>query len=314
MAHKQNDKLDLAARAGWLYYVAGYTQDQIANEFGISRQSAQRMVSMSVSEKLIKVRLDHPIANCMDLASELTKKYSLKECRVIPSIKEDINSVIGLGQAGAKMMEKYLHSENPIIMGVGTGKVLNMLVNELSPMNCPEHKMLALVGNMTIDGSASAHEVVSKIADRIKSTYYPMPLPVIVSSEDEKNLLHNQQSTKNVLELAKKVNVSFVGIGQFDKHAPLYEDSFINKNELDTLVKKHAVGEIIGWAYDKNGNIIDCGINKRVTSIPLEKNPQNNVIGIAAGDHKIKSIKAALKGNLINGLITNENTAKSLLE
>ena len=75
MSQKKIDKLDLAARAGWLYYVAGYTQDQIASEFGISRQSAQRMVSLSVSEKLIKVRLDHPIANCMDLASKLKKRF-----------------------------------------------------------------------------------------------------------------------------------------------------------------------------------------------------------------------------------------------
>ena len=42
MIYKKGDKYDLAARAGWLYYVAGYNQEEIANEFGISRQSAQR--------------------------------------------------------------------------------------------------------------------------------------------------------------------------------------------------------------------------------------------------------------------------------
>ena len=36
-----------------------------------SRQSAQRLVSLSVSEGLIKVRLDHPIGRCMDLAARL---------------------------------------------------------------------------------------------------------------------------------------------------------------------------------------------------------------------------------------------------
>ena len=56
------DRLDDAARAGWLYYIAGNTQDEIARKLGVSRQTAQRLVSLSVSEKLIKVRLDHPIA------------------------------------------------------------------------------------------------------------------------------------------------------------------------------------------------------------------------------------------------------------
>ena len=64
-------KLDDAARAGWLYYVAGNTQDEIAQKLGVSRQTAQRLVSMAVSERLIKVRLDHPIARCMELAARL---------------------------------------------------------------------------------------------------------------------------------------------------------------------------------------------------------------------------------------------------
>ena len=55
-------RLDNAARAGWLYYIAGNSQDEIAQKLRISRQTAQRLIALSVSEKLIKVRLDHPIA------------------------------------------------------------------------------------------------------------------------------------------------------------------------------------------------------------------------------------------------------------
>jgi DNA-binding transcriptional regulator LsrR (DeoR family) len=62
-------RFDDAARAGWLYYVAGRTQDEIAAAMSISRQSAQRLVSLAVSERLVKVRLDHPIAQCLELAA-----------------------------------------------------------------------------------------------------------------------------------------------------------------------------------------------------------------------------------------------------
>ncbi len=67
-------RLDDAARAGWLYYVAGRTQDEIASAMGISRQSAQRLVSLAVAERLIKVRLDHPISACLELAVRLEEK------------------------------------------------------------------------------------------------------------------------------------------------------------------------------------------------------------------------------------------------
>lgn len=313
MIKKELNKLDQAARAGWLYYVAGYTQDQIANEFGISRQTAQRMVSLSISEKLIKVRLDHPIANCMLLAKKLRAKYSLIECEIIPSTT-DRNDTTGLGEAGAQIMEKYLQKKEKIVMAVGTGRVLKLIANELSPIDCSQHKIFSLVGNMSNDGTASSHEVVSKIADTINATYYPMPLPVIASTKQERDLLHNLESTSSVFSLAKYVDVSFIGIGQIDKYAPLYKDSFINKKELTSLMEVKAVGEITGWAYDIKGNIIKGLSNDRVTSIPLIKNSKKPIIAIAAGTNKIAAIKAALEGKLINGLISNEITAKLLLD
>ncbi len=78
-------RLDDAARAGWLYYVAGRTQDEIAAAMGISRQSAQRLVSLAVAERLIKVRLDHPIAACLEKAEALRERFSLKHVEVVPS-------------------------------------------------------------------------------------------------------------------------------------------------------------------------------------------------------------------------------------
>ena len=78
-------RLDEAARAGWLYYVAGNTQDEIARKLGISRQAAQRLVSLAISERLIKVRLDHPIARCMELAAALKLRFDLRFCEIAPT-------------------------------------------------------------------------------------------------------------------------------------------------------------------------------------------------------------------------------------
>ena len=68
-SEQESIRLDEAARAGWLYYIAGNTQDEIASKLGVSRQTAQRLVSLAVSRRLIKVRLDHPIANACSCPS-----------------------------------------------------------------------------------------------------------------------------------------------------------------------------------------------------------------------------------------------------
>src|ERR1700678_78041 len=79
------DRLEQAARAAWLYYIGGRTQDEIAAELTISRQAAQRLVSLALSEKLIKFRVDHPIAACMELGNALTARYGLRYCEVVPT-------------------------------------------------------------------------------------------------------------------------------------------------------------------------------------------------------------------------------------
>ena len=75
-----------------------------------------------------------------------------------------------------------------------------------------------------------------------------------------------------------------------------------------------AVGEITGWAFDGQGALIDGLTNDRVLSVPLEQPAQKKVIGVAMATVRLRAVKGALRGNLINGLITNETMAELLLE
>jgi len=119
---------------------------------------------------------------------------------------------------------------------------------------------------------------------------------------------------KKPLKLAAKANVAFVGIGDLGPEAPLHLDGFISKRELEKLQKVGAVGDIAGWAFDSNGELIEGIINHRVASAPIPPREKCRVIALASGTRKVQAIKAALKGGLINGLITDEITAKALLE
>jgi DNA-binding transcriptional regulator LsrR (DeoR family) len=307
-------RLDDAARAGWLYYVAGNTQDEIARKLGVSRQSAQRLVSLAVSEKLVKVRLDHPIANCMELSQLLVEKFDLKICEIVPSDPEAPGAMTGLAQAGAAEMERHLKSIQPKIIAIGTGRALRSAVEQLSPMDCPQHRIVSLLGNMMSDGSATAYNVVIRMAERVNARHYPMPLPVFARSSEEKRVLHNQEPVHNTLELARQADVTFVGIGDMGFNAPMHVDGFISRDDVRALVKAGAVGEITSWVYDHNGQLIDGLIHDRVASAPLQPNQANPVIGIAAGEAKVAAINGALRGRLITGLITNEFTAGLLLK
>ena len=308
------DRLDDAARAGWLYYIAGNTQDEIARKLGVSRQTAQRLVSLSVSERLIRVRLDHPIGRCLELSERMKQVFGMDHCEVVPSDPESPSTTIGVAEAAAAELERYLVSQHPLIVAMGTGRMLRAMVEQLTPMDCPQHKVVSLVGNIGPDGSASQYDVVSRISDRVKAPHYPLPLQVIASTVHEKALLLAQKPLRNVIDLAGQADVAFVGVGTVDENAALLRDGFVRPDELRSLVRAGAVGEIIGWAFDAEGRTIDGLTNDRVLSVPLDQPAKRRVIGVAMATPRLRAVKGALRGRLINGLITNERMAELLLE
>jgi len=308
-----NPRLDEAARAGWLYYVAGNTQDQIAGKLGVSRQTAQRLVSLAVSEGLIKVRVDHPIASCLDLGARLRSRFALDLVEVVPSDPDSSSTTLGIAAAAAAEIERRLRSTEPLVMAIGTGRTLKAAIEQLPPMECPQHKVVSLTGNIAPDGSAAFYNVIFTMADRIKARSFPMPLPAVASSREERQMLHEQPLIRRTLALAAQADVTFVGIGDLGPRAPLYEDGFITEAELKALHKAGAVGEIVGWAFDRDGRLIEGITNERVASAPIPSRERSLVIALAMGERKLPGILAAVTRRLVNGLITDERTAAELL-
>ena len=79
------------------------------------------------------------------------------------------------------------------------------------------------------------------------------------------------------------------------------------------MQKAGAVGEICGWAFDRDGRYIDGITNDRVASAPLPSRERSQVVALAMGERKLPAIRAAVARRLVNGLITDERTAAALL-
>ncbi len=310
----QEGKLDLAARAAWLYYIGGKTQDQIASTLNISRPAAQRLVALAVAEKLIKFRLDHPVANCMELAQRLLDRFGLAFCDVVPSDPSEPEALGGVAISAGTWLEHYALQTAPVVLALGTGRTLRAAVAEVSPMSRPQHKIISRVGNMTRDGSASAFDVVMRLADSIGGQRYPMPTPVVADTEEERSLLQSQRPFQVLRDLAAQAKATFVGIAEIGWGAAMHRDGFITDAELADLSEKGAVGEITGWAFDENGRVLDGSINERVVSLPLEQPANGLVVAVGNGSGKVVPIRAALRGKLITGLITDELTARTVLD
>ena len=304
---------DEAARAGWLYYVGGMTQDQIATELGVSRQRAQRLVSRAMAEGLIQVRLSHRIGACLDLEAALTDRYGLTRCRVVPSLGTGGDAVRATSPAAAAEMERVLRMPEPQVIALGTGRSMRGMVDALEGVVAEQHRLVSLIGNIAPDGSASFFDVVMRIADKVRAPHYPMPVPVVSTTAEEKAAFHALAPVRRVVQLAEAADVIFVGVGQMSNDAPLLADGFVSRNELDEMQAAGAVGEVAGWVFDSAGNYLDVGTNRRTGGVRIAQGLARPSIGIAAGASKVAAIAAALQSRIINGLVTDEATASAIL-
>ena len=187
-------------------------------------------------------------------------------------------------------------------------------VEELDAIDRPQHKLVSLVGNMSVGGHASPYDVVMRLGDKVGAARYPMPAPVLMESIGEREGLSNQRFYTTLTDLRREARASFVGISQIGWKCPMHKDGFMTDADIAALLDAGAVGEITGWPIDAGGRIVRSKVTGRIASLPLEIPPERTTIVAACGAEKLAAITAGLKGGLITGLITDEATAIGVLE
>ncbi|MEZ2349735.1 sugar-binding transcriptional regulator [Caballeronia sp. RCC_10] len=312
---KSNEKLDLATRAAWLYYVAGNTQNEIAEKLQISRPVAQRLVAFAVEKNLIRVRVDHRIADCLSLAQQLCDRYGLALCEVVPIDGDNTEQVDRkLAVAGAQVMERYLTDEKPIVVSIGSGRTLKAVVAQIGQIDRPQHRFVSMVGAIAQDGSFNRYDVAQQLSEKTGGKHFMLPAPLMADSEAERAQWVNHRLYRIVDELAQQADVAFVGIGNIGINCPLHEDGFITRGEVEEMMQGGAVAEWLGLPIDAEGKRVTSTTGARVTSLKLDSPPRRPTIGFAGGERKRNALIAALKGQWLSGLVTDELCARAALD
>ena len=310
--NKEDDiRLDQKVRAAWMYYIAGLNQSEIASQLGTSRPVVQRLIAAAKDEGIVSIGLHHPVANCLDYAQLLKEKYQLIDCNIMPvySIESTLDSVtFGCYQ----LMARYLQGDKPTIVGIGSGLTLKKTIKRID-FDSQNTRCVALISAMNEHGQCNYYDDVPLLlARKIQGKYYQWPAPRYAQSREEYQMWSTNRLFRNVSTVARDSDVIFVGIGALGRQSPIFKDGFIDEQQLEELTARGGVGEILGRFIDAEGNVVESQINQMITSHDIRESNCPR-IAAACGEDKRPAILAALKGGWINGLVTDEHTARWLL-
>ena len=306
----------LLYRIAQAYYFDGLTQQQIAKRFGLSRPKVSRLLQKARDAEIVNITLVPPTSGMADLERELEGKYGLEEM-VIVSVSEpqNLTSVAReLGPAAAECLVRRISGKE--VVGIAWGTTILALVDALPFKSWPEVTIVQIMGGLgPVDELEHSTELARSMAQRFNARLRLVPAPGIVSTREAAQVLKSDKWIAETLALAAKADIALVGLGVPVPDAILLRDgSIITQKDLELLKEAGAVGDIALRYIDVYGRPLNVEINERIIGLTLEQIGNIPlVIGVAGGAAKYEMIRAALRGKILDVLVTDHATAQALL-
>lgn len=299
-----------------MYYIDNMTQSEIAKKLGQYRTTISRMLKKAREEEIVTISIKNSSDGCFELENALEKTFKLKEAIVVPTDRNEAESIRlkKIGQAGSEFLKRIIQDGDTV--GFAWGRSVGIMSNELRDCKNVAANVIPLVGGPPSDMENRYHvnTIVSKVSNEFNAKGYYLYAPAITAEKETKQAIMNDSNLKGILELWNRVNKVVVGIGAPLKGNNLIWSGYFGDDDIKLLKDVNAVGDICSRFFDINGKVVDDKIKDRIISIELEKlKNMEYSIGIAESEEKIWSILGALRGNFVNVLITNNETAQKVL-
>ncbi|HVO72306.1 MAG TPA: sugar-binding transcriptional regulator [Aggregatilineaceae bacterium] len=310
------DELRLMAKVARLYYERGLRQTDIADQLDLSQATISRLLKRAQQEEIVRISVSAPLGAYTQLEDALETAFGLKEAIVVDCVSNGDLILPDIGSAAAYYLETTLKQDE--VIGISSwSSALLATVDAMRPLPRPIGAQVIQILGGVGNPAAEHHAVhlVRRLAVLVQGEAVFLPAPGIAGSAKTQRVYLQDQYVRQTTAQFETVTLALVGIGSVEPSGLLATSGNVfSPQELDTLREQGAVGDICLRFYDANGTPIQTSLNDRVIGMELEQLRQRRrCVGIAGGKRKLPAIRGALKGHLINVLITDLVTAQSLL-
>lgn len=309
-----DEERSLAIRAAWLHYVGGLRQAEVAKRIGVPSVKAHRLIARAVAEGAVKVTIEGEIIECIELGEALCSRYGLKTCEVAPDLEEEGLPLRTLGLAGASLLRRWLEGGEETTIGVSHGRTIAEAVHSMPRIETKGIKFVSLFGGLTRNFAANPHDVMHLLAEKTGAPAYVMPVPFFANTAEDREVLLSQRGVAEIIAMGENAPLKFVGLGTVQPETQLVTSGMIEPAEIKAIDKAGGVGEMLGHFFDRNGEIVETALSPRTLSVSMDNAKEQDIIALAGGPGKIDAIRAILNSGKLSGLVTDERTAKALLQ
>ncbi|MDF1513416.1 MAG: sugar-binding transcriptional regulator [Anaerolineae bacterium] len=297
------------------YYQQRQTQQEIARRYAISRPTVSRLLQKARDTGIVHITLVPPDNGYTDMERALEEYFHLEEMLIVPvqATASAAHIADALGPIAAGCLLRSMTGNE--VVGFAWGRTIRSMVDSLPGRTWPGVTIVQMTGGLgQVETAEHSTELTRRVADKFHAQLRLLPAPGIVTSKAVANALCREPQIRSTLDLASRADIAVVGLGvPTEDSIVMRYGPLLSEIDLQSLKAAGAVGDIALRYICATGEAVTGEINQRIVGLTLAQiRAINRVIGIAGGAGKYDVIRAALRGGILDVLVTDHLTAARL--
>ncbi len=298
-----------------LHFVDALKQADIAKAMNLSPSKVNRLIAQGRKLGMVKIEIESPFQRLVDLEKRLTEAAALASAVVVPTVSGSLETTIQqVGRGAANQLLEALRDGD--VIAITGGKAVSAVVENLLPERAFDVTVVPLTGGVQGKYYTDVNHLATRLAERLGGRTMLVHAPLFAESREQRDMLMQMASTREVFDLARKAAIALVGIGSIQLPGSSYYDLHPMPNpDRELVARSGAAGEFLAHLIRDDGSVADYPLNRRLVALePEELANCRRTIGVAAGPEKVRPIRAALAGRYLSSLVLDEETATAVVD
>lgn len=310
----------LLTRVARMYYELGVRQPMIAEQLHISQSRVSRLLKQAAEVGIVRTSVVSPRGVHAGLEEQLEGRYGLAEV-VVADTTDDLSDETSINGAVGSALGAYLETTLIAHERIGVSSWSSTLLAGVEAMRTRPTKVadqvIQLIGGI---GDGVAQSVGNRLTGRLAQLTHAKAVyliaPGLLANATMRRSLVTDPNIAAVVEAFTRLTVAILGIGTTEP-SPLLRLSgnAVPEQEQAQLRELGAVGDVCMRYFDADGHHLASDLDGRVLGIePATIKAVPRRIGVAGGERKRVAIRAAIRGQWLNVLVTDLQTAQWLID
>ena len=306
-------KIERMIQAARLYYEKDMTQSQIAKEMGISRPLVSILLTDAKACGIVTFQI-HDVANSRQLMiNQLESKFPGIRFQIVP----DENTEDATDNLLARTAFQFCFNQLTDVknVGIGWGSMLSRMTtvaeDGAAGQGHSAKNVFPLVGGIrTSYRGYHTNEIVRIIGEKTGMDVHYLYFPAFFDETADLEYIKGMEDFQFISQLWKDMDLALVSISNY----PSYPDIGIKYRFGNDLMKKNAVGRLLAYYYDVEGNLIDPWINGAMQPDIQQLRSTKQVVAVCSAQLRPECVIGALLTNVIKTVLMPESLAENIIK